>query len=659
MSTSTTTITFNPASVVTNNLTAPTAPANPGPQATWDGAVIAISAYNTGSGTASGYQQTLQPLSFNQGVPPALEQIVATTTMTTTGSGSSATTKSSTNYGAPTALPNTQTTTAGPCSSDGTRLAPGQSDTLTLATAPGSAPGAGSTTTPPGGLFDLIFAQPDNGFPVQSVGTMPLSLPGFGASAGTSKMSYPPITLTSTTTANEPSPCVNAWLFYQEINANPSSQLAQQFAQVGNSINQNASSSANIDSAIAGFFQGTKDYQNVTLAAWELVSSYLATFATPWANFQSSYTYYLTKPPAKPNDSGKAGRIVFERSATDTPSLILPGGSTNAMAGYTITYYDSWDDKTDGALSLYFSNGQLVSDPDADIPSVCLALNYASLSSFSQQQSDWGRIVPTLAGTFEGTQVMGVSWKPSDDEDDWQKAGKAIDKVWGSTGMKVFMAVTAFMMSIQLVFSGCAWIYKKLKGKEKESGEPATAEEVTEAHTELQERQEQDQTAAQENANRLGEQPPQVPDGGALQAEQQAFQKQLGQDDAQAGLQVQQKEVELQEQQIEAEASVSVNQNLENQAVQVQNEAVELGGEKPGDQNIKQELGANQQAIAGEQAKLNVINQQDSAGFNAQEKQENAEAEDAVKTVEEEKQKTEEEEQQKREGDPLEDEEAL
>ncbi len=659
MSTSTTTITFNPASVVTNNLTAPTAPANPGPQATWDGAVIAISAYNTGNGTASGYQQTLQPLAFNQGVPPALEQIVATTTMTTTGSGSSATTKSSTTYGAPTALPNTQTTTTGPCSSDGSRLAPGESDTLTLATAPGSVPGTGSSSTPPGGLFDLIFAQPDNGFPVQSVGTMPLSLPGFGASAGTSKMSYPPITLTATTTANEPSPCVNAWLFYQEINANPSSQLAQQFAQVGNSINQNASSSASIDSAIAGFFQGTKDYQNVTLAAWELVSSYLATFSTPWANFETSYTYYLTKPPAKPNDSGKAGRIVFERSATDTPSLILPGGSTNAMAGYTITYYDSWDDKTDGALSLYFSNGQLVSDPDADIPSVCLALNYASLSSFSQQQSDWGRIVPTLAGTFEGTQVMGVSWKPSDDENDWQKAGKAIDKVWGSTGMKIFMAVTAFMMSIQLVYSGCAWIYKKLKGKEKESGEPATAEEVNEAHTELQERQTQDQTAAQDNANKLGDEAPKVPDGNALAQGQADFQKQLGQADAQAGLEVQQKEVEGQEKQLEEDAGVSVNQNLENQAYQVENESMQVSGESAKDPNIKDELNANQAQIKTEQTQLNVIDQQDSAGFNAQEKQQNAEATDAVKTVEEQKEKTEEETKQKREGDPLEDEEVL
>ena len=654
MSTSTTTITFNPASVVTNSLTAPTAPANPGPQANWDGAVIAISAYNTGSGTASGYQQTLQPLSFNQGVPPALEQIAATTTMTTTGSGSSATTKSSTTYGAPTTLPNTQTTTTGPCSSDGSRLAPGESDTLTLASAPGSVSGTGSSSTPPGGLFDLIFAQPDNWFPVQSVGTMPLSLPGFGASAGTSKMSYPPINLTTTTTANEPSPCVNAWLFYQEINANPSSQLAQQFAQVGNSINQNASSSASIDSAIAGFFQGTKGYQNVTLAAWELVSSYLATFATPWANFETSYTYYLTKPPAKPNDSGKAGRIVFERSATDTPSLILPGGSTNAMAGYTITYYDSWDDKTDGALSLYFSNGQLVSDQDADIPSVCLALNYASLSSFSQQQSDWGRIVPTLAGTFEGTQVMGVSWKPSDDEDDWQKAGKAIDKAWGSTAMKAFMAVTALIMSIQLVYSGCAWIYKKLKGKEKETGEPATAEDVTEAHTELQERQAQDQAAAQDNANKLGDEPPKVPEGDELGQGQADFQKQLGQDNAEAEIQVQEKEVQVQEKQIEAEANVRVDQNLQRQAENVENEQMQIDSENPGDTNVKGEINANQTQIKTEQKELNVINQEDSAGFSVQQEQQEAEATEAVKTVDEQKKKTEEEEQQKPDGEHLE-----
>ncbi len=637
MSTSTTTITFNPACVVTNNLTAPTAPANPGPQATWDGSLIAISAYNTGNGVAAGYQQTLQPLPFNQGVPPALEQIVATTTLTTTGSGSNATTKATTSYGPPTALPNTLTSTTGPCSGNGTTLAPGQSDTLTLANAPGSAPSTGSGSTPPGGVFDLIFAQPDNWFPVQSVGTMALSMPGFGASAGTSKMTYQPITLTATTTPDEPSPCVNAWLFYQEINANPSSELAQQFGQVGNSLNQTAGSTSDIDSAIAAFFKGTKDYQNVTLAAWTAVSSWLTTFATPWANFASEYTYYLTKQPTNPHDSKKAGRIVFSKSSTDTPSIILPGGGTNAMAGYAITYYDDWDDKTDGAMSLYFCNGQLVSDLHADVPAVCLALNYASLSTFSAQQEDWGSIVPTLAGNFEGTQVVGLHWKKSDDEDGWQKFEAGADKVWGSTGMHVFMSITALMMSLGMVFECVSWIYKKLKPKEQASGEKATDEDIAEVHNDAADNLDTTQKDAQADADKLGPNAPQVPEGSELLQNQQNVQQKLQTSDNQVAIDGQQVEVEMQEQQIEEDASVSVDQNLENQAMKVETESTQISGENAADPNVKQEITENQQQITAEQSQLKVIDQQDSAGFSVQQQQQNAEAEDDLNKITEEK----------------------
>jgi hypothetical protein len=122
----------------------------------------------------------------------------------------------------------------------------------------------------------------------------------------------PPNFTPQTATAAEQQSIANADLFYQTIQAYPTSQLATDYqtamsrtitsasSQANGSANSTANASDTITQNVNAFFQGTKQFQNVTLASLVAVESYYDKFPFIWAQYKST-TYYLYSRSSKRN----------------------------------------------------------------------------------------------------------------------------------------------------------------------------------------------------------------------------------------------------------------------------------------------------------------------------------------------------------------------
>ena len=573
---------------VTNSVTLPT-PASTvlAPQTGWNGSIICINGFNpTTTGTAQGYEQTLQQLPF----------------------------------------------------ASGNTLAIGETSTVTLDQTLN-----GQAVT----LYDLIFAQADNLFPVQSSGVMQnfktLAYPPITVSTSTpstsSTSSSTSSTSASTTAATTalPNPTVNAWLFYQNINAYPTSNMAQQFATVGNDTTANATSTSDVTSSVNSFFQATDDYTNVTLESYTLVTSYLTAYAFAWANFASAYTYYLTATTS--SGATSAGTVTFTQAAANAngfPPLTDTNGSGNS--NYTITYTDA-----QGATTpLYFSSGQLVSDMNEEVLSICLQCNYASLSTFSNLATDWATIVPTLCGTAFNQTVVGVNWQVPPTEEDWeQKTQQGLNNFFNSNGVHDFMEITGLLMGLKLLWDGVAYLKEKFakteaeeaKETETEEDDDATKEELEEDedptseesdadHEDVTDDQSEAVSDQQDIADRLGTdadgnplvtvvKPSDVPDTQQNLANEKADQ------DNQEDTELEEDELEGEQDELEDEAELGVDPEMEAQAEDEEDEYDDL---QEGD-DTSADLKADQSDIETNQAET-AETYQDEQGEVSEETQE-------------------------------------
>ena len=382
----------NPSCPVTNAVTLP----NPAlsPQAGWDGSIISLYAFNPDQATATSqvYLQTLEPLPF----------------------------------------------------SNGDSLAVGNTGSLTLNQTRDGEPIV---------QYDLIFAQPNNLFPVQSVDAM-LDL---------TTLTYPPITVTNppaTATAgatNSNSSTVNAWLFCQAINAYPTSKMALQFASLLTSFDQTSASVSGIETAFSNFFQSYPNYQNVNLDSYVLVSSYLAAYANAWANFADSYTFYLYA-----DASTSAGKVVFTRQT-------LPGGIasvTDSNGNYTITYYATETDTT--GTPLYFSYAMLVSSLTDAVPAICLQCSYHSFAKLTRSKQDKGIIVPFLFGRINNQKVFGINRQAADQpaptdleqqsNQDTDTDSSSASSSWNGT--TIALTVVGIVASMAIIGAGLNYLWK-------------------------------------------------------------------------------------------------------------------------------------------------------------------------------------------------------
>lgn len=476
----------NTSCTVTNNITLPASPAPA--QTAWNGSIVAINAYNAGSGTAQGYAQTLEALPFASGNTLAINSSSAITL--------------------------------------------NQAGTL---------------------IYNIIFAQSNNLFPVSVVGEM----------LNFSTNSYPPISISSSTTP-PPSAYINAFLFYQEINAFPSSDLAKDFATALTGAT-NANSASDIDTGIAGFFAKTKGFTDVTYDTYLAVSSYLNTFAFAWANFATSYTYYLFSSSTTGNSNATLlGTVAFtQNSSSGTPSL------TDFNGGYTITYTDTNSNTT----TLSFSSGQLVSSLTDDVPAIALQCTYTQLSQITGNSSDT-QIVPSLIGSLNGAQAVGVYTEEGNTPGFWQ----SVENFFQSPAMQIVSQVFGDIMGLKALVDLVGDFKGALqKAQASNKGEKPTDEQVSDAKANLNASKTEAVNNQQELANKLGpENDVKIDPDLNISQDQANVQKNEEVDQVKDEVQTEKNVLNEQEQVLEQEASLGVNQQVENVASDEQSENTEL-----------------------------------------------------------------------------------
>ncbi|MCR8577400.1 hypothetical protein [Streptomyces sp. Isolate_219] len=216
-------------------------------------------------------------------------------------------------------------------------------------------------------LYQLLIAKPKSLFPVKD---------GV-ASVDFGTLTYPPVTASQDEAAN----MVKGYRFTQSLMAYPSSKLAKDFAATVQSAQQEKTPQA-MEKAIADYFNTTKGYQGLTFPSYVCASTFVRSFAWQWGlgdDGSPGRTYWLYaasdaghQPPQDSKesdaDSPNHGSVQFTRK-DDAPE---PADPTDRNSGYTITYTS-----TDGdTKQLCFSDGQLVDDPHADVPPVCLQGGY-------------------------------------------------------------------------------------------------------------------------------------------------------------------------------------------------------------------------------------------------------------------------------------------
>lgn len=503
-----------------------------------------------------------------------------------------------------------------PFTSGAASLAPGDQDSITL-----------DTATP---IYNVIAAQADNLFPALMTSEMASLQPPYD---------FPPLTVQTT----DSSSCANALAFYQNISALPTSNLAKQFAAACTAAGTSAVSAGSIDSAVDAFFQGTKQYQNVTLDTYTAATTYVNRFANAWADFQSSYTYYLYKGSGAPAGSG--GQAVAEGTVTLTQAP-GPPSPTDTSGGYTITYDNG------SPTPLYFSNGQLVSSTSQDEPLIALACSYAQLSQFTGNASDAATLVPVIFGTANGVQVIGIYV---------QQPGpsllESIENFFQSNGMQLLMQVLGLVMGVKLVLDGLSWLKGKLTSQQQENGgDPPNGDQVQQAQQEAQGVEADNAAAQQDVADRLGDGAPQIPDPAALPQAQDDAQVALEEQQIQERVDSEEEEIEAQADELQVEAEVESTSEMEQIALDERAEMGELEQIDPFDVSASEStLDAVQGAVGQDQVAVDAIEQQEGGELSSQEQAEVEAAEEAAQEEEEEQQEEDDAEADDEAGDDLED----
>jgi hypothetical protein len=130
-------------------------------------------------------------------------------------------------------------------------------------------------------------------------------------------------------------------------------------SQANGSANSTANTSDTITQNVNAFFQGTKQFQNVTLASVVAIESYYDKFPFIWAQYKST-TYYLYSSDSQ--TTSFVGQLALIQPAT--LDLTLPNG------GYTCTFtpakdpsnLNSVDVNPSQAMTLTSSRGVVVKE---------------------------------------------------------------------------------------------------------------------------------------------------------------------------------------------------------------------------------------------------------------------------------------------------------
>ncbi|WP_187696176.1 hypothetical protein, partial [Xanthovirga aplysinae] len=281
----------------------------------------------------------------------------------------------------------------------------------------------------------------------------------------------------------------------QTIQAYPTSQFAQDYqaamsGATDDAMNQadgSADSSENgmnsiIDST-NNFFQGTNQFQHVTLSSIVAMQSYYDKFPFVWAQYKDT-TYYLYGSDGQSNSF--TGQVVM----TQPPTLDL----TKPNAGYTISFIpasnpsdlSSTDVDSTKAIDLTYSDAVFVNDVNADIPDIALSGMF-QLKKIFTGDSDDTKIIPLLSGTVKGDTVIGFDQPQTSDKDaadssngDLAFLQQLFEPKSFQDALNSFMLIGGFLMTAHMFAGGLKFIYDKFKEKFGK-GEPTTKDDVNTA----------------------------------------------------------------------------------------------------------------------------------------------------------------------------------
>ena len=484
--------------------------------------------------------------------------------------------------------------------------------------------------------YNLIFAQTNNLFPALTTSAFSL----FGNP-------YNPCTITS----SDSSSCANALLFYQNINAFPSSTLAKNFAAALNSTNQSATSSSSIDQAINSFFASTDQYQNVTFNSYGVVTSYLQTFAFAWANFSSSYTYYLYQSSGTSPSGGTVpsanllGTITFcQNPDGGVPSL------TDTNGGYSITYTQSSSQST---TPLYFSSGQLVSSTTEDTPLIALQFTYLELSQVTGNANDAGTIVPVIAGILNGVQAFGTNTEQSSASGGQGQltVAQQIQNVFNAQGMADIMQAINLMFGLQMVYEGCKWLKETLQGNEEANhGAEPTESQLSEAHSEQASAESTALQEQQATADRLAQ--GLTVDPTNLASDQENFATQQVTSDVEEQVLDTEDGLDSQASLLETEAQLGINQQMEDVAEDANSGMSELKSVDPSNTAVANStLESVDTELQADDTTLDAVAQQELGQMTMQQDAQTKQDETADKQAQEEEEEDEREEESIESGD--------
>lgn len=350
-------------------------------------------------------------------------------------------------------------------------------------------------------LYQLIAANPQSLEPVADKTAM-LSFSG-------DPKTYP----NREVTAHDRAVMKTSLDFYKHLTACPTSKLITGFTTALKEA-QGKSSVDNIEKVIADYFNSTKSFRGMTLASYNMASTYICSYAWVWGLGENEepgrkyWVYASNGPEAKRGDAASAvATITFEY----TPPTSNGARPDDHNSGYVITLTPQG---SGSPTKLTHAQGQFVDDTNKDIPNVCLQGIFAPKSQYTQKPNDKG-LWPVLTGTYNGVKVIAVSQAPPDAG--WLKnlTGKTFDE-W----VDLFNRYTGLLMGIHFLGSmGWALVQKiRNRSANEKGGKKLTSEEIEQSREEAKQTGQEDLAQQHERAARFGDTDIEIPDESEIES---------------------------------------------------------------------------------------------------------------------------------------------
>lgn len=329
-------------------------------------------------------------------------------------------------------------------------------------------------------VYNLIIAKADNLYPIQAEGVM-LTF---------SSQSYAPLTIGADAFKN----MQLAENFQQTIMAYPTSNLSKDYQTAVNGATDNSGSATAIDTAVDKFFSSTKQYQAVTLNMVVALSTYYSQFPFVWASYKSTKTYYLYSSDGTTVKDCGSVQINVPATASASTDKTLPG--------FTLTYTDS----SSNSKKLYYSTGQFVDDPEADMPGICLQGLFTLKSQLTKKDAD-NTVIAVLSGTVNGDKVLGYDEKQSkDDQGNWSGLYTLLHPKDAMGWIQLFMTFMGVVMGIDFIVKALKGEKDGMKEKSAENdGKDPSSSDIEEIKSQMEEMKTEMRTNNQDMLDKMND----------------------------------------------------------------------------------------------------------------------------------------------------------